>query len=129
MGPVINPRTRAILYCIYAHIPAAIPSRQPYQRKFFLFFPIFPIDIVYTLHYNVITVKETTGESRKGNNEMKLIDTKTNEIVADIITNHSMCIDEILNLMDITVNDDGQLVDDNGSEINAFYDDLEMIYE
>ena len=60
---------------------------------------------------------------------MKLIDTKTNEIVADIITNHSMCIDEILNLMDITVNDEGQLVDDNGAEINAWYDDLEMIYE
>lgn len=60
---------------------------------------------------------------------MKLIDTKTNEIVADIITNHSMCIGEILNLMDITVNDEGQLVDDNGSEINAWYYDLEMIYE
>ena len=60
---------------------------------------------------------------------MKLIDTKTNEIVADIITNHSMCIDEILNLMDITVNDDGQFVDDNGAEINAWYEDLEMIYE
>lgn len=60
---------------------------------------------------------------------MKLIDTKTNEIVADIITNHSMCIDEILNLMDITVNDEGQLLDENGSEINAWYYDLEMIYE
>lgn len=60
---------------------------------------------------------------------MKLIDTKTNEIVADIITNHSMCIDEILNLMDITVNDEGQLVDETGSRINAWYEDLEMIYE
>lgn len=60
---------------------------------------------------------------------MKLIDTKTNEIVADIITNHSMCTDEILSLMDITVNDEGQLVHENGSEINAWYDDLEMIYE
>ena len=60
---------------------------------------------------------------------MKLIDTKTNEIVADIITNHSMCIDEILNLMDITVNDEGHLLHENGSEINAWYDDLEMIYE
>lgn len=60
---------------------------------------------------------------------MKLIDTKTNEIVANIITNRSMCIDEILNLMDISVNDEGQLVDDNGYEINAWYDDLEMIYE
>lgn len=60
---------------------------------------------------------------------MKLIDTKTNEIVADIITNHSMCIDEILNLMDISVNYEGQLVDSNGTEINAWYDDLEIIYE
>lgn len=61
--------------------------------------------------------------------EMKLIDTKTNEIVADIITNHSMCIDEILSLMDITVDSEGQLVDSDGSRINAWYDDLEMIYE
>ena len=57
---------------------------------------------------------------------MKLIDTKTNEIVADIITNHSMCIDEILSLMDITVDPEGQLVDSDGSRINAWYDDLEM---
>lgn len=62
-------------------------------------------------------------------NEMKLIDTKTNEIVTDIITNHSMCIDEILSLMDITVDSDGQLVDSDGSRINAWYEDLEMIYE
>lgn len=61
--------------------------------------------------------------------EMKLIDTKTNEIVADIITNHSMCIDEILSLMDITVDPEGQLVDSDGSRINAWYDDLDMIYE
>lgn len=60
---------------------------------------------------------------------MKLIDTKTNEIVTDIITNHSMCIDEILSLMDITVDSDGQLVDSDGSRINAWYEDLEMIYE
>ena len=62
-------------------------------------------------------------------NKMKLIDTKTNEIVADIITNHSMGIDEILSLMDITVDSDGQLVDSDGDRINAWYDDLEMIYE
>lgn len=60
---------------------------------------------------------------------MLLLDTKTNEIVADIITNHSLCIDEILSLMDITIDFEGQLVDSNGARINAWYDDLEMIYE
>lgn len=60
---------------------------------------------------------------------MLLLDTNTNEIVADIITNHSLCIDEILSLMDISVDFEGQLVDSNGSRINAWYEDLEMIYE
>ena len=60
---------------------------------------------------------------------MKLIDKKTNEVIADIVTNHSMSIDECLSLMNYTVNEDGQIYDvDNAVELSAWYDDLEMVY-
>ena len=61
---------------------------------------------------------------------MKLIDTETNVLVADIITNHSMCIDEVLELMRIAVDDEGQLFDeDTATLLDAWYKNLEMIYE
>ena len=41
-------------------------------------------------------------------NEMKLFDKTTGETIADIVTNHSMSVDEALDLMRYTVNDDGQ---------------------
>lgn len=55
---------------------------------------------------------------------MKLIDTATGEIIADITTNHSMSIDDILSLMQYTIdNDTGQIID--GSQpLNAYYDNL-----
>lgn len=60
---------------------------------------------------------------------MKLIDTETNVLVADIITNHSMCIDEVLELMRITVDDEGQLFDeDTATLLDACYENLDMIY-
>lgn len=60
---------------------------------------------------------------------MKLIDKKTNEVIADVMTNHSMSIDEVLELMRYGVNEEGQIIDsDNGVELNAWYDDLEMTY-
>lgn len=56
---------------------------------------------------------------------MKLVDKYTCVVVADIICNHSMTIDEILFLMRISIDDDGQLFDDdNDSYLNAWYDDL-----
>lgn len=58
---------------------------------------------------------------------MKLVDKYTGVVVADIISNHSMTIDEILLLMRIRVDDEGQLFDDdNDSYLNAWYDDLEI---
>ena len=60
---------------------------------------------------------------------MKLIDKKTGETIADIVTNRSMSIDDVLELMHYGVNNEGQIIDsDNGVELNAWYDDLEMIY-
>ena len=61
---------------------------------------------------------------------MKLIDTQTGTLVADIMTNHSMCIDEMLALMRITVLDDGQLHDeDDDVDLDAWYDDLDIVAE
>lgn len=58
---------------------------------------------------------------------MKLVDKDTCVVVADIISNHSMTIDEILLLMRISVDDEGQLFDDdNDLYLNAWYDDLEI---
>lgn len=55
---------------------------------------------------------------------MRLIDTSTGEIIADITSNHSMSIDDILSLMQYTIdNDTGQIVDGN-KPLNAYYDNL-----
>lgn len=57
---------------------------------------------------------------------MRLYDKNTNETIADIMTNHRMSTDEILDLMGYTVNDEGQIYDeDNEQLLNAWYDDLE----
>lgn len=57
---------------------------------------------------------------------MKLFDRETNETIATIITNHSMSIDDALNLMHYTVDEEGQIVDENGELLNAWFDNLEM---
>ena len=58
---------------------------------------------------------------------MKLYDKTTGETIADIVTNHSMSVDEALDLMRYTVTEDGQIQDtDTGELLNAWYDDLEM---
>lgn len=58
---------------------------------------------------------------------MKLIDKATGAVVADIITNHGMSIDDALKLMHYSVTDDGQIMDDDSGELlDSWYDDLEM---
>lgn len=59
---------------------------------------------------------------------MKLIDNDTRECIEEIMTD-SISIDEALDLMRFEVSDDGQIVDaDNGVKLNAWYDNLEMVY-
>ena len=56
-----------------------------------------------------------------------LLDTKTHCVVASVLTNHSMSIDEILSLTGQGVNDEGQIYDTETGELrNAWYDDLIM---
>ena len=60
---------------------------------------------------------------------MQLINKVTGDIIAEIMTNRSMTIDEALMLMHYTTGPDGQIMDeDTGAELPAYYDDLEMIY-
>ena len=55
---------------------------------------------------------------------MKVIDSKKNTFVCEVVTNN-YTLDEILKLMDIAVDDEGQLYDElNQKYINAWYDDL-----
>lgn len=56
---------------------------------------------------------------------MKVIDSKKNTFVCEVVTNGTRTIDEILKLMDIAVDDEGQLYDElNQKYINAWYDNL-----
>lgn len=58
---------------------------------------------------------------------MKLFDRQTGEVIAEIVTNHSMSIDEALDLMRYSVDEEGQIRDDDsGVMLNAWYDDLDM---
>lgn len=60
--------------------------------------------------------------------KMKLFDKNTGVVIAEIITNHGMTIDEALILMHFSI-DEGQIFDDdNGVYLDAWYDDLEMSY-
>lgn len=60
---------------------------------------------------------------------MKLFDRETNETIATIITNNSMSIDDALNLMHYTVDDEGQIVTEDSELLNAWYDNLEMDFD
>ena len=60
---------------------------------------------------------------------MKLYDRVTKEIIATIITNHSMRIDDVLNLKRYALDEEGQIVDAEGELLNAWYDNLEMDWE
>ena len=59
---------------------------------------------------------------------MKIINTATNEIVAKILTNHSMTLDEAINLVGEIINpenpwDENVLIDGNW----YYYDDLDLV--
>lgn len=58
---------------------------------------------------------------------MKIINTATNETVAEIMTNHSMCLDEAINLIgEIFAENENENVLIDGSWY--YYDDLDMVW-
>ena len=60
---------------------------------------------------------------------MKLFDRETNETIATIMTNNSMSIDDALNLMRYTVDEEGQIVTEDGELLNAWYDNIAMHFD
>lgn len=60
---------------------------------------------------------------------MKLFDRETNETIATIMTSHSMSIDDALDLMRYTLDDEGQIVTEDGELLNAWYDNLDMAWD
>lgn len=57
---------------------------------------------------------------------MQLIDTASGEVIADITTNHNMSIDDILSLMDFTVDNESGRIMDGDKALNAYYDNLDI---
>ena len=57
---------------------------------------------------------------------MQLINTVNGEIIVNVMTNHSMSIDDILSLMRYTVDEDGQIMDGE-TQLNAYYEDLDTV--
>lgn len=47
------------------------------------------------------------------------------KIGADLITNHSMTTDEILDCLCCTVDDEGEIIDENGKATGIWYDEIE----
>ena len=48
-----------------------------------------------------------------------------NILGADLITNHSMTTDEILECLGCTVDDEGEIIDDNGKPTGIWYEEIE----
>lgn len=60
---------------------------------------------------------------------MKLIDTDTREVIAEVMTDGNITIDEVLDRMRYSVLDDGQIFDDdNNAKLNAWYDNLDLVW-
>lgn len=60
---------------------------------------------------------------------MKLIDTDTNEVIAEIITDGNITIDQVLEIMHYSILENGQIFDDdNNAALNTWYDNLDLIW-
>lgn len=54
---------------------------------------------------------------------------KLNELLnilgVDLVTNHSMTTDEIIDLIGCTVDDEGEIIDSNGKPTGIWYEEIE----
>ena len=48
-----------------------------------------------------------------------------NILGVDLITNHSMTTDEIIDCLGCTVDDDGEIIDENGNGTGVWYEEIE----
>ena len=78
--------------------------------------------------YNKDKIKN--GTSRKGEIEMKVINTANQKVLAEVMTNHGMTVEEALELVGIDLShcdeNDGSYKDLDGEDF--WIEDCEMIY-
>mgnify|MGYP007069851467 CR=1 FL=1 len=59
---------------------------------------------------------------------MKLINKNTGKVITEIVTNRSLSIDEVINMLDWKVEDDGEVLTKDGNPVEAYYEEMEMKY-
>lgn len=86
------------------------------------------IDNYIPMGYNKDKIKN--GTSRKGEIEMKVINTANQKVLAEVMTNHGMTVEEALELVGIDLShcdeNDGSFKDLDGEDF--WIEDCEMIY-
>lgn len=85
------------------------------------------IDNYIPMGYNKDKIKN--GTSRKGEIEMKVINTANQKVLAEVMTNHGMTVEEALELVGIDLSvcdDEGAFKDIDGEDF--WVEDCEMIY-
>ena len=86
------------------------------------------IDNYIPMGYNKDKIKN--GTSRKGEIEMKVINTANQKVLAEVMTNHGMTVEEALELVGIDLShcdeNDGSYKDLDGEDF--WVEDCEMIY-
>ena len=86
------------------------------------------IDNYTPMGYNIDKIKN--GTSRKGEIEMKVINTANQKVLAEVMTNHGMTVEEALELVGIDLShcdeNDGSYKDLDGEDF--WIEDCEMIY-
>lgn len=56
-----------------------------------------------------------------------LVDKKSNIVLAEIIANSYMTIDDALMLCNLAIADDGEIITGDGAKTGAYFEDLEII--
>lgn len=60
---------------------------------------------------------------------MKLINKTTGETITDeIVTNRSLSIDEVINMLDWQIDEDGEVLTTDGEPVGAYYEEIAMEY-
>lgn len=59
---------------------------------------------------------------------MKLINKNTGKAITEIITNRSLSIDEVINLLGWKIEEDGEVLTADGEQVGAYYEEIEIEY-
>ena len=59
---------------------------------------------------------------------MKLINKNTGKVITEIVTNRSLSIDEVINMLGWQIEEDGEVLAADGEPVGAYYEEIEMKY-